>query len=90
MAQSRGGVEFPSVALGPMEATPRITPERAAELIEALSCVKALKDNPPPAVIVAIWSGALVKYVVNDCEVEDTLLNIAEARREGDDSVEEA
>lgn len=69
--------EFPHSALIPMEATPRITPERAEEVIRLM---KANARFPvEPAIVIAVWTGSLVKYLVNDCEAEDTICNLRRA-----------
>lgn len=66
--------EFPHSALTPFEASPRITPEHAAEVI------RLIDENGgypvTPAIIVAVWTGPLVKYLIDDQQVTDTIRNL--------------
>ena len=69
--------EFPHAALNPREATPRITVDHAAEVI------RLIEENGrypvAPAIVIAVWVGGLVKYLIDDQHVEETIRNLREA-----------
>ena len=67
---------FPQTALNPSEATPRITLEQASEIIRLID----ENGNYPttPAIVIAVWTGGLVKWIVNGVEAEDTIRNLKE------------
>ncbi len=69
--------QFPHAALCPREATPRITPAHAEEVMRLIEENGSYKDRP--AIIIAVWVGGLVKYLVDDQQVEETIRNLHEA-----------
>lgn len=71
-SRMRPELVFPHAALMPVETVPRITPEHAAEVIAA---IKTRADLYPSgaAIIIAVWQGALVKYLIDDQQVCETL-----------------
>ena len=68
--------EFPHSALNPFEATPRITPEHAKEVIRLID--DSGRYPTTPAIVIAIWTGGLVKYLIDDQQVTDTIRNFRE------------
>jgi len=70
--------EFPHGALYPIEAIPRITPEHAEEVIRLID--KDSGYEVSPAIIIAVWIGSHVKYLVNDQQVMDTIHNLEKAK----------
>ena len=74
--------DFPHAALLPFDATPRITPEHAQKVADLVDQVRELgigEFGPRPAIVVAVWQGALVKYLVDDRQVEETIQNLHKA-----------
>jgi len=72
-------------ALYPAEATPRISLAHAKEVMRLIE----ENDNYPatPAILIAVWtSTGLVKYLVNDQEVCDTIHNLKKAAKEKSDA----
>ena len=69
--------EFPHSALNPSEATPRITPAHAEEVIRLID---ETGDFPTsPAIVIAVWTGGLVKYLIDDVQATDTIRNLRKA-----------
>ncbi len=76
---------FPNSALLPREATPRITLEHAAEAIQAIN--KSGLYPTAPAIVIAVWTESLVKYLIDDEQVTETIRRLGEAAKEaGGDS----
>lgn len=74
--------DFPHAALRPFEATPRIIPSHAKEVADLVDQARELgigNFGPRPAIVVAIWQGALVKYLVDDQQAEATIENLHKA-----------
>lgn len=69
--------EFPHSALEPFEATPRITPAHAEEVIRLIDEIGAFPRSP--AIVIAVWTGSLVKYLINDVQATDTIRNLRKA-----------
>lgn len=65
---------FPHAALEPAETIPRITPDQAREV---LALIEAREDLYPAgaAILIAVWTnkGALVKYLIDGWQVEETI-----------------
>ena len=69
-------------ALNPMDATPRMTPETAGRLVKIIESATALGVGSfysPPAIGVYIWTGGLVKEVVNETDAEETIYRLLKA-----------
>jgi len=75
--------DFPHAALTPFQASPRITPEQAEQLLVLSERLKAIGkggQESAPAIMVAFFcQSGLVKYVVNSAEAADTLRNMERA-----------
>ena len=64
--------QFPHAAIEPHETVPRITPDHARQVIEA---IETRPDLYPAgaAIIIAVWQKAIVKYLIDDQQVRETL-----------------
>jgi len=71
--------EFPHAALEPREATPRITPEHAAEVIRLVDKDRSGAFPVAPAIVIAVWVGGLVKYLIDDEQATDTIHRLRKA-----------
>ena len=74
--------DFPHAALTPQDAFPRITPENAGKLMDlGRQCIELGigKIQVTPAIVVAVWQGPLVKYLVDDQQAEATIENLHRA-----------
>lgn len=71
---------FPHACLQPSEATPRIAPSLAGEVLIAVETARNLGLCPTiqtaPAICIAVWSGAMVKWLVDEVEAQQTLDNL--------------
>lgn len=75
--------QFPHESLTPMEATPRIDPNTASKVIELINTLRRLKPNSiygtSPAIVIAVWCGPLVKYLIDEQQCEETIENLSRA-----------
>ena len=74
--------DFPHAALKPQDAFPRITPENAGKIMELGRQMIELglaNIQVTPAIVVAVWQGPLVKYLVDDQQAEATIENLHKA-----------
>jgi hypothetical protein len=71
--------DFPNAALMPFDATPRIRPDTAGRIVGAVNELRMRQkgDFPTsPAILVAVWTGVVVKYLVNEEEARETLCRL--------------
>jgi len=79
MSSGRRNNDFPRGALYPRDATPRITPENAAEVIRLIGNNDCYLETP--AIVIAVWTGGLVKYLVDNQQVEETIRRLREVAK---------
>lgn len=72
---------FPHETLEAAESVPRITIEHASELLERIDRMPTLYPQGA-AICIAVFTPSLVKWIVNDCEAEDTLIRLRNAQGE--------
>lgn len=70
---------FPDSALIPPEATPRITLANAAEVCRLIDENSSYACRP--AIVIAVWTGGLVKYLIDDGQVEETIRRLRKAAK---------
>jgi len=74
--------DFPHVALNPEDVTPRIRPRSAAKVCDLIRAARARgigHFDTPAAIIVAVFDGALVKYLVDEGQVRETIKRLQKA-----------
>lgn len=96
MSEKHTGVQltsrdFPHAALRPEETVPRIRPETARLLIETVNDARYAGVVPSitiePAIVIAVWTNSMVKYLIDEQQCEETIQNLRKAmRNKKDDS----
>ena len=82
--------EFPHGPLTPMDVSPRIDPDTAKKVLERIERLRVLTNakihEVRPAIIIAVFVGPLVKYLVDEQQCEETIenLDLTIAEREAD------